>query len=128
MKVRRALYKDDDGCYIYSTLDMVLSHDYQKIRVVQKYDNNYNDYGSEDSIPEYDLFKRFSLIHIEHEYINIEIDSDIDKNIMEGKTFPLHLCNDESKAYIDVIGIKEQRKKEFDSISAASKIAGKEFN
>lgn len=35
---------------------------------------------------------------------------------------------DESKLYIDVIGIKEQRKKEQGSISAASKIAGKKFN
>lgn len=129
MKVRRALYKDDDGCYIYSTLDMALSHDYSTGRFVSKYVNNYEPYGSEDSVKECELFKMFSLMHIKNEYRVIEIDSDLDEDIVKGNLVPLHwIEEDESKLYIDVTGIKEQQKKEQGNISAASKLAGKYFN
>lgn len=108
-KVKRALYKDKDGYYIYSTLDITLPQ--SNIEFLQGY--KYTHGNRYDCIPFNDLFKMFSRYDLEREYTIIEIDSDLDKDILDCKTFPIHLTDDdESKDYVDTVSISEQRKKE----------------
>lgn len=108
-KVKRALYKDKDGYYIYSTLDITIPQ--SNIEFLQGY--KYTHENRYDCIPFNDLFKMFSRYDLEREYTIIEIDSDLDKDILDFKTFPIHLTDDdESKAYVDTVSISEKRKKE----------------
>lgn len=109
LKVKRAIYKDKDGYYIYSTLDITIPQSNIEFLQGHKYthENRY------DCIPFHDLFKMFSRYDLEREYTIIEIDSDLDKDILDLKTFPIHLVDDdESKAYVDTVSISEKRKKE----------------
>lgn len=128
MKVRRAIYKDDDGCYIYSTTDIALSYPYPEACFVQKYVNDYGEYFIEDNINEGELYKLFAWTHIDEKYQAIKIDSEVDERIVNMEFIPSYFLVDESKFYVDVKGIKQRRKEEQDSISLASEIASKGFN
>lgn len=107
MQVERAIYKDNDGDYIYSTLDMTLPQDKHTTHYVQKY-------ICDDFIRMYpkNFLKEFTRSNLKKDYIGMVIDSDLDKAVLELKTFPTHLIDDESKAYVDVLGVSEQREKE----------------
>lgn len=122
MKVRRAIYRGTDGSYIYSTTDMGINP-YHESGFVMKF----VDHCVEDEVKEADLFKPFTVNSIEETFKVIQVDSDVDKRILEMESIPFFLLVDKDNFYVDVNKIKEQREKEQNNLNIASEIAMKGF-
>ena len=128
MKVKRAIYKDNDGCYIYSTTDIALSNtNNPDPHFVQKY-VDFEELFIEDNVKEIEQYKIFDWMELQKECQIIQINSEVDERIVNMEFIPFYLLVDESKFYVDITEIKKQMKKEQDSISSATKIAQKGFN